>query len=106
MSDQPTPRPLVALARRTTAIAHLTRLAVLLKDRGLEAGVKADGRMPHLVVTNPGARQLTETIYAGPGFADVWRFWWSWHEPIDTVDDDREAAERIARVLSFAEQRR
>ncbi|GLW13236.1 hypothetical protein Misp01_83640 [Microtetraspora sp. NBRC 13810] len=106
MSDQPTSRPLAAFTRRTTAIAHLTRLAVLIKDRGLEAEVKPGSRVPHLAVTNPGARQLRETIYAGPGLAGVWRFWWSWHEPIGTVDDDRDVAGRIAHVLSFTEQRR
>jgi hypothetical protein len=83
---------------QTATTSDLEKLAAELATRGFEATLSAssDG-MPCLSVRNPRASVLAETVYAGEG-----SFWWSWREPIASVDQVMTAAGILARVLRAA----
>ena len=76
---------------------NLEALADNLSKRGFETRLDTpEGRMPSLLVTNPQASRLSETIMTGHGW-----FWWSWAERITAVADVAAAADVIARVLAY-----
>ena len=78
-----------------TPAADLENLAVELAAHGLQATLKSPAGGPAcLVVRNPAASVLTETVHACDD-----AFWWSWHEPIARRDQAATAAALLARVL-------
>jgi hypothetical protein len=73
----------------------LEKLAAELAARGYRTPVLTPyGRPPSLVVSNPAAPRMTETVMAEGG-----SFWWPWADRIGPVSDVNAAAERVARVL-------
>lgn len=75
--------------------AALEKLAAELAARGYTAPVLTPhGRPPSLVVSNPAAPRMTETVMAEDG-----SFWWPWADRIGPVADVNGAADRVARVL-------
>jgi hypothetical protein len=76
--------------------AALDKLAAEFRVRGYEARLTAaDGGPPSLVVSNPQAAMLAETV-----MADATSFWWPWADRIAGVADVATAADVIARVLA------
>jgi hypothetical protein len=82
----------------TTTVTDLGNLATELAVHGYQTTLKSpvDGT-PCLIVRNPHASVLTETVHAYDG-----RFWWSWREPIAPCDQPATAAALLARVLHTA----
>jgi len=80
---------------RETDVASLEKLAAELGSRGFEARLLTpEDRLPSLVVTNPQAAMLGDTIRTGTEW-----FWWPWGDRIAPVSDAAAAAGIIARVL-------
>lgn len=71
-----------ATSAQATALTDLSNLAAEMAALGFQPTLNnpPDG-LPCLVVRNPQARALTETVHAREG-----RFWWSWREPITPCD--------------------
>jgi hypothetical protein len=83
---------------QTTETADLERLSAELATRGFQTNLRAPGDgTASLSVRNPRAAVLAETVYAEEG-----SFWWSWREPIASVDQVMTAAGILARVLRVA----
>jgi hypothetical protein len=81
---------------READVTALEKLAAELTGRGFETRATfPEGRVPSLLVINPQASALTETVVASADW-----FWWSWAEKVAPVADVSEAAGVIARVLS------
>ena len=84
---------------QTDDIADLHRLGAALAARGYRAAVQTPaGQIPHLTVTNPRARVLTEKAYV-----EGTSYRWSWAERISGRDDAAGAAGILARVLRTVE---
>jgi hypothetical protein len=84
-----------ATGTQATAVTHLGNLAAEVTALGFQTTLKhpADD-LPCLLVRNPRASVLTETVHACDG-----QFWWSWREPIAPCDQAATAAALLARVL-------
>jgi hypothetical protein len=83
---------------QATAVTDLTNLATELAAHGYQTTLKSPGdSTPFLVVRNPRATVLTETVHASQG-----SYWWSWKEPIGPCDQASTAAALLARVLRTA----
>jgi hypothetical protein len=77
--------------------AALEALAAALDPRNYITTLTSGyGRAPRLTVTSRHA-QIGDDIYA-----DSSSYWWSWAEPIATVDDPMAAARAVASVLRTA----
>jgi hypothetical protein len=77
-------------------IAALEKLAAQLSARGFEPRLLTPGGWrPSLVVRNPRAPMLSETVLAQAEW-----FWWPWADRIAPVADVSAAADRIAGVLA------
>ncbi|MDP9846856.1 hypothetical protein [Streptosporangium lutulentum] len=59
----------------------------------------ASRRLPELVVVNPDASALSESIHALPE-KGTWWFLWSWNEKIAPVAETDAVAARIRHVLT------
>ncbi len=91
-------------ARTAHTVIRLDALAAELTARGWHATLEAPpGRAPSLHAHNPepGARALSERIYAQPRADGTWIYWWPWAQPIATTPAT--AAEIIIRVLRPAQ---
>jgi hypothetical protein len=78
-----------------TDVDALPKLAAQLATLGFHAALKTPGDgIPCLIVRNPRASALAETVYTCDG-----SFWWSWKEPITGTDQPQAAAAVVARVL-------
>jgi hypothetical protein len=78
-----------------TAVTDLANLATELAIHGYQTTLNSPvGNAPCLVVRNPHATVLTETVHASQG-----SYWWSWKEPIAPCDQPAQAAALLARVL-------
>jgi hypothetical protein len=78
----------------------LEALAAALSAHGWTAHVRTvRGRLPGVRAGNPepGAAALSEDIYARPGPAGGWEYWWPWAQRI--AGDPAAAAAVIVRVL-------
>ncbi len=83
---------------REAEVTALESLAAELATRGYEAHIQTPpGKVPALLVTNPAATALSETVMAGAE-----HYWYSWAEQIAPLTDAAAAADRIARVLAPA----
>jgi hypothetical protein len=81
------------------ATTALEKLAAELGARGLECKLVVTGRRaPHLVVRNPKARMLNESVLA----RGAW-FWWPWADRIALTADLNGAADKITRVLAASD---
>ncbi|GLW07359.1 hypothetical protein Misp01_24890 [Microtetraspora sp. NBRC 13810] len=85
----------------TSAVSHLTALAAVLSSLSLDTQME-DGDEPKLIVTNPRAPQLSESITVAADPDGVQQFWWSWHKPIAAVENRHAVAMRIKFVLTPA----
>ena len=75
--------------------AALARLAEELTLRGFSTDLKVPhGTLAYLIVRNPEARVMTETVYARDN-----TYWWSWREKLAPCDDPAMAAGIVAHVL-------
>jgi hypothetical protein len=83
-------------------VAHLERLAAVLRGRGWQVSLVEADREMLLKVTNPTAPGLFEWIGCGdsPG---GWRYEWSWRQPIGPVERLGAVADRIMHVLRTTE---
>jgi hypothetical protein len=77
------------------AVAALEKLAAELGSRGFDPLVTTAVGRPALVVSNPDAPALSETI-----LVDGRWFWWSWAERIVSTEAVPAAADAIGRVLA------
>ncbi len=75
--------------------AALEKLAAELRPRGFDPVISSLGGRPALVVSNPRAPMLAETV-----LADAEWFWWSWADRIALTADVPAAADTVARVLA------
>jgi hypothetical protein len=83
------------------AQAALRGLAGEMAKRGFQADLKVPHEtLPYLIVRNPSAAVLTETLYAEDG-----AYWWSWWDRIAGWEDPATAAGIVARVLRTADGR-
>jgi hypothetical protein len=83
------------------AQAALRGLAGELAKRGFQAELKVPHEtLPYLVVRNPSASVLTETLYAEAG-----AYWWSWRDRIAGWEEPATAAGIVARVLRTVDGR-
>jgi hypothetical protein len=73
----------------------LETLAAELTARGLDPVVSTSGGQPALVVSNPDAPALSETVLVDGNW-----YWWSWAERICSTADVPGAAAAISRVLA------
>ena len=81
------------------AITALEKLAAELGSRGFTARLATPpGMPPRLVVSNPAAPMLSETVMTEAGC-----FWWPWAERIAEEGGISTAADTVARVLRGAE---
>jgi hypothetical protein len=81
-----------------TAVNDLQNLATELAAHGLQTTLNRPvGNAPCLVVRNPHASVLTETVHACQG-----SYWWSWKEPIASCDQPVQAAILLVKVLRIA----
>lgn len=85
-------------------VGYLEKLVRELTDRDLVARVVRTRSGPAFCrVVNPEAASLSENVLCAPapgaGGRPPWYFWWSWGEPLHSVDDPRGAAVKVARVL-------
>jgi hypothetical protein len=79
----------------STVLADLGNLAAELTAHGLQATLESPGNgTPCLLVRNPRASILTETVHACDD-----SYYWSWHEPIAPRGQAATAAAILARVL-------
>lgn len=77
----------------------MEQLAAELRDRGLETNlILAPGGLPRMIVRNPAATALSETIVGHAG-----GFWWPWKDRIGPASDVPGVAGVIARVLATAD---
>jgi hypothetical protein len=83
---------------REEQIAYLTRLAGQLQVHEFRARLLAVAE-PCLKVTNPDCRDLSERVLCRQAADGSWCFWWSWHQPIGSVDDLSEVCGKIMTVL-------
>jgi hypothetical protein len=79
-------------------VTHLNRLAEGLARREFTVSF-LPGRRPALKVTNPDTPTLNERVLCGPADDGSLCFWWSWGQPIGSVDDLGVAVGRIMHVL-------
>lgn len=80
-------------------LAHLDRLASILRSQPYTAEVIRSNPRPYLKVANAGTPELNERIYCGQAEDSSWVFEWPWHQPIGSVDDLETAAGKITAVL-------
>lgn len=73
----------------------LEKLGAELASRGFDPVISTSGGRPALVVSNPDAPALSETI-----LVDGRWFWWSWAERIVSTENVPAAADAIGRVLA------
>ncbi|GLW09772.1 hypothetical protein Misp01_49010 [Microtetraspora sp. NBRC 13810] len=59
-----------------------------------------DGDEPKLIVTNPRAPQLSESITVAIDAGGKWQYWWSWGDPIAPVGNRHMVAVSIKYVLT------
>ena len=78
-----------------TDVTALEKLAAEISGRGLDPVMTTSGGRPALVVSNPDAPALSETILTEGGW-----YWWSWAERIVSTADVSAAADAVARVLT------
>ena len=78
-----------------TDVTALEKLAAEISGRGLDPVMTTSGGRPALVVSNPDAPALSETILTEGGW-----YWWSWAERICSTADVPGAAAAISRVLA------
>jgi len=81
---------------------HLSQLAEGLAGREFTACF-LPGRRPALKVANPDTPTLSERVVCGPAEDGSLCFWWSWGQPIASVDDLGVAVGRIMHVLRSVE---
>jgi len=78
----------------------MEQLAAELRHRGFETKIMpASGGLPRMIVRNPAASALSETIVGHAG-----GFWWPWKDRIGPASDVTGAATVIARVLAAADR--
>lgn len=83
------------------AQAALRGLAGEMAKRGFQTELKVPHEtLPYLIVRNPGAIVLTETLYAEEG-----AYWWSWWDRIAGWEEPATAAGIVARVLRTVDGR-
>lgn len=83
---------------RDEQVAHLSRLAERLQDCHFRARVLAM-REPYMRVTNPDCQQLSERVLCQRAADGSWCFWWSWRQPIGSVEDLPAVCRKIVTVL-------
>ena len=79
-------------------ITYLSRLADGLTAREFTASL-IPGARPSLKVANPETPTLNERVLCGPAADGSLWFWWSWGQPIASVDEVVAATGRIMHVL-------
>ena len=78
----------------STDTTGLEKLGAELSSQGFDPVISTSGGRPALVVSNPNAPALSETILTEAGW-----YWWSWAERICSTADVPGAAAAISRVL-------
>jgi hypothetical protein len=83
------------------AAEHLRQLAAELQRRRFAARLRVvRGRPPNLIVINPAAPVLTESVLVGPDAEGRWGFYFPWPQHIAPAADIAGAADRIEQVLA------
>ncbi len=91
------------MKEREQELAHLQSLADQLMRQDFDAEVVASNVSPYLRVTNPATSELTERILCHPGADGSWCFWWSWRQPVGSVDDVEAVSRKITMALRSVE---
>jgi len=91
------------VTERDQQLAHLTRLAGELEQRGFVTELASQISKLHLHVVNAETPTLTERVLCYRTIDDTWMFWWPWKQPIGPVDDLTAVIEKIAAVLKSVE---
>lgn len=84
-------------------LAHLRRLAEGLSHRGFAANITQGAASVSLRVANPDTPALNERVLCRPADDGSWWFWWTWRQPIGSVDEQEVVIRKIATVLRSVE---
>ncbi len=84
---------------REEQLAHLERLADELKRRGFITELASKPSKPYLQVANADTPTLNERVLCHPADDGSWVFWWTWKQPIGSVDDLDTVVKKIAAVI-------
>lgn len=87
----------------TEQVTHLERLRAELNQHGLDAQLVIKGARSYLQVANGDTPALSERVFCRAAEGHSLCFWWSWQQPIGSVDDLEAVVSKIVTVLRSVE---